>query len=233
MLSQYDLDSLMQTIQADGSVDIYYVVHMIEPREGILDEHIYKSSSKFKVIKVTLTDIYNAFFELLYYLDHTDEYHTEEEDSYYDRFTLYKNLYTVKNSDTIGPFQKDLNPRMPSIVYGYRRKIIDSSTDTEIEINDESIVKPVYTNNMVYGDLIPADISDLYDQGKLDWKYQSVGDAPVEVDGVEFNYVTSPWYILTLSNFPTIEKPLIKTDELNSFFTTLQDAFDYIEQLEA
>jgi hypothetical protein len=50
---------------------------------------------------------------------------------------------------------------------------------------------------------------------------------------VEFNYVTSPWYILTLSNFPMIEKPLIKTDELNSFFTTLQDAFDYIEQLEA
>ena len=101
MLSQYDLDSLMQTIQADGSVDIYYVAHMIEPREGILDEHIYKSSSKFKVIKVTLTDIYNAFFELLYFLDHTDEYHTEEEDSYYDRFTLYKNLYTVKNSDVI------------------------------------------------------------------------------------------------------------------------------------
>lgn len=232
MLTQYELDILMRRIQLHGYADLYYVAHMVEPREGLLDEHIYKSSSKFKVVKLKLMGVYNAFFEYLNFLDNPDEYHTEEEESYYDRFTMYKNLYTVKNSDTIGPFQKDINPRSPSIVYGYRRKIIDTSNNTEIEINDPSPVKPVYTNFLVYADLTAYNLILALQEGRLDWKYKRL-NPPAESDGIEYNYVTSDWYILDIANFPRTEKPLIKTKELNAYFYSLNDAFNYIEQLEA
>ena len=53
------------------------------------------------------------------------------------------------------------------------------------------------------------------------------------VDGIEYQYITSNWYILTLSNYPTLEKPLINVDQYSSFFRTLTEAFYYIDQLVA
>ena len=45
MLNEKDIDELMQNLQKNVKTYIFYVAHMIEPREGIQDEHIYKSNS--------------------------------------------------------------------------------------------------------------------------------------------------------------------------------------------
>ena len=60
MLSQTDIDSLMNKIQSGEPAYIYYTAHMIEGREtDILDEHSYKDVSEFKVVKVQVEDIQN------------------------------------------------------------------------------------------------------------------------------------------------------------------------------
>ena len=51
MLTQYNIDKLMQSIQNGEEVFLYYIAHNIELREGIIDEHQYKSVNKFKPIK--------------------------------------------------------------------------------------------------------------------------------------------------------------------------------------
>ena len=37
MLTEKDLDLLMQQIQSGEETYLYYVAHMIEPREGLMD----------------------------------------------------------------------------------------------------------------------------------------------------------------------------------------------------
>lgn len=227
MLKQSDLDELMQSIQAGEDVYLYYVAHMIESRIGVLQEHTYKSVSDFKVIKVKLTDIKNAYFEYLDYVKNPENYHVEEELEYYDPVTEYRHFYTVKNPPE--SFTKDLNPRIPSIIYGYRRKIYVNG-ELEQDHIDPSPVKEVYTNNPAYGDLHNEELQTAINDHKLDWKYMTLENKEI-VDGIEYQYLTSDWYILTLENFPTLEKPLINIDQRSSYFRTLTEAFYYIDQL--
>ena len=117
---------------------------------------------------------------------------------------------------------------MPSIIYGFTRKVYNR--DVIREVHDPSPVKVVYTNALEFGNSSPSEVEKLMNSDKLDWKYAKL-DSPAIVDGIEYNYITSDWYILTLKNYPMIEKPLINVKEHSGYFIDLQDAFRYIEQL--
>jgi hypothetical protein len=227
MLTQLDLDEIMQSIQAGKDTYLYYVAHKIEARSGFLQEHKYKSVSDFKVIKVKVTDVQNAYFEYLDYKKNPKNYHVEEELEYYDPVTEYKHYYTVKNGSD--KYTKDLNPRIPSIIYGYRRKVYVNN-ELKQDYADPSPVKEVYTNSPSYGSLTGSSLNSALSNHKLDWKYMTLSNKQI-VDGIEYKYLTSDWYILTLDNFPTVEKPLVNVDQYSSYFRTLTEAFYYIDQL--
>lgn len=229
MLNQSDIDTLMQTIQSGAPAHIYYVAHMIEGREtDILDEHSYKNVSKFKVVKVEVENIENAYFEYLNYINNPDSYHIEEEEYYYHPSAKYIKYFITPNKKD--SYNKDLNPRTPSIIYGYKRKIyVDNKVN---EVIDPTPVKEVYTNALEFGNAKSSETISMFDSGKLYWKYMKLSP-PAIVDGIEYNYLTSNWYILTLKNYPMIEKPLINVNEHSSYFMDIQDAFRYIEQLVA
>jgi hypothetical protein len=227
MLTEKEIDKLMQRIQAGETVYIYYIAHGIEGRERWLDEHQYKSLSRFKVVRVELTDIQNAYPEWVYYRSHPDEYHVEEEIEYHRKETTYYHYYMTKN--TSGPYNLDINPRMPSIIYGRTKRVY---VDNELvqETHERSPVMQRYTNFPKYGDLYGTELSQALESGKMDWKYTKLA-APADVDGIMYNYAYSNWYILTLRNYPSIEKPLICAGERSSYFVDLEDAFFYIDQL--
>lgn len=230
MLNQKNIDTLKQSIESGKDTYIWYVAHMIEGREtNILDEHMYKSVSQFKVIKIKVKDIVNAYFELMNFIDHPEQYHTEEEECSYKPGSKYMHYFSVKNAE--GPFEKDINPRMPCIIYGYRRKIYIND-ELVNDYNDPSPVKEIYTNEPGYGEYPVNKVIDLIDEGKLDWKYLKLNNTEI-VDGVEYKYVTSDWYIIDLVNYPMVEKPLINVKQNSSYFMTQEDAFRYIEQLVA
>lgn len=227
MLSQADIDYLMKTIQSGEPAYVYYTAHMIEGREtDILDEHTYKDVSEFKVVKVQVENIENAYFEYLNYINHPENYHIEEEEFYYHPSSKYMQCFIVPN----GPdsYSKDLNARMPSIIYGFYRKVYNR--DVIKEVIDPTPVKPIYTNAPEFGDKITSEVIEDINSGKLDWKYMAL-ESPAIVDGIEYNYITSDWYILTLKNYPMIEKPLINVNDHSGYFIDIQDAFRYIDQL--
>ena len=229
MLSQSDVDFIMKTIQSGEPAYVYYVAHMIEGREtDILDECSYKDVSKFKVVKIQVDNIQNAYFEYLNYVNNPDNYHVEEEEYYYHPEAKYTQLFITPNN-TIGSHEKDINPRMPSIIYGVYRKVygVDGSLK---EVHDPSPVKPVFLNTLEFGDLSISETIECMESGNLDWKYMKL-DSPEIVDGIEYNYVTSDWYVIDLKNYPMVEKPFINVKQHNGYFINIQDAFSYIEQL--
>lgn len=228
MLSQTDIDNLMKKIQSGEPAYVYYAAHMIEGREtDILDEHSYKDVSEFKVVKVEVEDIQNAYFEYLNYVNNPNDYHIEEEEFYYHPSAKYMQCFVTPNMKD--SYDKDLNARMPSIIYGYIRKVYGLDGAIK-EIHDSSPVKEVYTNAPEYGDMTTSEIVSSIISGNLDWKYMAL-DPPEIVDGIEYSYVTSDWYILSLKNYPMIEKPLINVHQHSGYFIDIQDAFRYIEQL--
>lgn len=228
MLSQADIDHLMTTIQSGQPAYIYYAAHMIEGREtDILDEHSYKDVSEFKVVRVQVENIQNAYFEYLNYVNHPENYHIEEEEFYYHPSAKYMQCFITPNMKD--NYDKDLNARMPSIIYGFSRKVY--SFDGAInEVHDPSPVKAVFTNALEFGDKTTSEVTEAMNSGELDWKYMKLENSEI-VDGIEYNYVTSDWYILTLKNYPMIEKPLINVKQHSGYFLDIQDAFRYIEQL--
>ena len=121
---------------------------------------------------------------------------------------------------------------MPSIIYGILRKKITEDDEVLQVINDPSPVKEVYTNELECGDLKGKDLKEAYDSGKLDWKYMNLPAKQV-VDGIEYQYVTSDWYILTTETFHRTEHILINTKTKNAYFTNLDEAYKYMQQLEA
>lgn len=227
MLTEKELDILMQRLQADETVYLYYVAHGIEGRERWLDEHQYKSLSKFKVVRVQLTDIVNAYQEWLFYKNNPDEYHIEEEIEFHRKETTYHHYYVTRN--TTGPYEKDINPRMPSIIYG-RTKRVYVEDELVQETHERSPVMQKYTNFPSYGDLYGAELAAALESGKMDWKYTKLA-APADVDGIMYNYAYSNYYVLTLKDYPSIEKPLIYAGERSSYFVDLEEAFYYIDQL--
>lgn len=230
MLTQSDIDGLMDLIQYDSPAYIYYIAHMSEVRQtSSTDKCVYKDISDFKVIKVRVSDIQNAYFEYLNYLNNPDDYHTESEECYYAPDSKYMHYYITKNLDD--NYNLDINPRIPSIIYGCKRLIYTINGYTN-EVTDPSPIKPIYTNSLEYSNKTKEQVNSDFDNNKLNWKYIKL-NSPESVDGVDFNFVTSDWYILTLQNFPTIEKPLININRCNEYFINIDDAFRYIEQLKA
>lgn len=229
MLNEKDIDSLMLKIQSKQDAFVYYVAHMIEGREtNTLDEHSYKDVSKFKVVKVKVIDIQNAYFEYEHYVKTPSDYHIEEEECYYHPSAKYIHYFVCRNGEK--SYSKDLNPRMPSIIYGYKRKIFVD--DTIKDVIDPSPVKEVYTNVPSFGNYNQTQIGAAFTGGKLDWKYKKLAP-PANVDGINYSYLTSDWYILTLENYPMVEKPLINIHQHSGYFIDTQDAFRYIDQLVA
>lgn len=229
MLNQADIDYLMQTIQSNKPAYVYYVAHMIEGREtNTLDEHMYKDVSQFKVVKVRVDAIENAYFEYKNYIENPKNYHVEEEECYYKPSAKYIHYFVVPN--TAQSYALDINPRTPSIIYGYKRKIYVNGKVNDVL--DPSPVKEVYTNTPEFGTMTKAQVANALNSGKLNWKYIKLKH-PAIVDGIEYNYVTSDWYILTLRNYPMVEKPLINVHQHSGYFIDIQDAFRYIEQLVA
>lgn len=230
MLTQLDIDKLQIQIQSGKTPEIYYAAHYIECREGVIDEEQYKSVSQFRAIKIKISEITNAYFEVLNYEKNKSNYHIESEEAYYDINSKYIHYYTVPN----GPasYSKDMNPRMPSIIYGYTRRYFDDNDVLIKTINEPSPVKAVFTNDLQYGTFKGNDIKNAYNNKQLDWKYMTLKNKEI-VDGVEYKYVTSDWYILKCANFPKTEHILINTNNKNAYFMELTDAFKYIDQLRA
>ena len=231
MLTQADIDTLKYKIDKGEKAEVYYIAHMIEGREiNTLDEFTYKGISNFKIIKIEIEDIENAYFEYLNYEKDTNmkKYHVEEEECYYNpikdsvgNYEKYVHKFVVPNGET--SYSKDINSRMPSIIYGYARTI--TLNGEEKTITDPTPVKPVYKQFKDHSFSVDSNYN-------LDWKYMEL-DHPAKVDGIEFNYITSDWYILTLKNYPMIEKPLINVKDHSAYFMNLEDAFSYLEQLKA
>ncbi len=229
MLSQADIDHLMQTIQSGKDAFVYYVAHMIEGREtNTLDEHTFKDVSQFKVVKVKVAAIENAYFEYKRYIDNPSNYHIEEEECYYHPSVKYIHYFVVPNGAR--SYTKDLNPRIPSIIYGYKRKVYNG--DEVNDVIDPSPVKEVYTNAPEFGTMTTSQVNAALNNNKLNWKYMKL-NPPAIVDGIQYSYLTSDWYILTLKNYPMVEKPLINVKQHSGYFIDIQDAFRYIEQLVA
>lgn len=233
MLNQKDIDILKQEIQNAGEAKLYYAAHMIEPREGVVDEHVYKSVSKFKVIELTVTDIWNAYWEYMDFMKNPKNYNTERAVSYYDHLYKHIELFVVPNDKPIESANNRVYySRIPSIIYGHRRQIVDEDNKVINEISDPSPIKVVYTNALEYADYTSDEVAEAFDAGLLDWKYKKL-DPPAESDGVEYSYITSDWYILRMNNFPKIELPMVNVNQKSAFFRDLNDALDYIDQLEA
>ena len=177
------------------------------------------------------------------YLKNPDKYHKETELCYYqplDRFIYHKDPSNTGNTDPyvsythtfIVPngkksYSKDINARMPAVIYGFERE--HEVGGVKKTINIPSPITPVYTNVL---ECMVDDINNAETLGynNLKWKYLKL-DNNALVDGIEYGYVTSNWYILTLANYPMIEKPLINVNDYSCYFMTLKDAANYIEQL--
>ena len=91
MLKEADIDKLMLNIQSGRDAFVYYIAHNVECREGIIDELSYKSIPRFRVIKLIVNNIYNAYFELLKYYEHPENYYTEKKPIQIS----IQNIYTI------------------------------------------------------------------------------------------------------------------------------------------
>lgn len=230
MLTQYEIDTIMKTLQSGEKVYLYYVTHMIESPKDLLNIDFYKCDSKFKVVKIEIKGVKNAYFEYLNYRMNPNDYHIESETCYYDGTGKRNNYYIVPNST--GPYESEINPRIPSVIYGHvNQEKYDESTGEITQKVDNSLIDFVYTNSITYGDCTPNEAFYAFVDGKLDWKYRKLMDA-VPIDGVAYEYITSDWYVLDVK-FPCVELPLINTHISNSYFMNLNDALGYMEQLEA
>ena len=227
MLNQKDIDQLMLNIQSGAGAYLYYIAHRVECRETHIDEYQYKSAQDFRVLKLKVNNVSNAYFAYLDFIEHPEDYHTEQEEAYNDEFTKYVYYYTVPNIEV--PYTKDLNPRVPSMIFGLRRKLYKSGILIG-DYSDPSPIKPKYTNNLEYGNLDQAQIESKYEHGDLDWKYMKLR-SPLDDDGILYNYITSNWYILDIENFPRVEKPLINTEQKTAYFINNYDAQSYLKQL--
>lgn len=227
MLTQKDIDNLMLKIQSNIDAYVYYIAHMVECREGYIDEYHYKSAQDFRVLKLKVNNITNAYFKYLEFVDHPEKFHTEKEESYSDEFTKYVYYYNVPT--TRPPYDRDLNPRIPSAIYGMRRILYKSGVVVG-DYTDPSPIKPLYTNTPIYGDYDQGIVTEKLNDGKLDWKYIKLS-RPLSDDGINYRFITSDWYILDIENFPRTEMPLINVKQKTAYFMTNNAAQSYMREL--
>lgn len=235
MLTEKDIDLLKSRIQNGEQPILYYVADYNETRDNNVYNAANKTHNKYKVIEVKIKDIHNAYFEYLNYVNDTEgkKYHVEEEVEHYD----YKpenaviHRYIVPNGKK--SYSKDINPRIPSIIYG-EKKIYNNFNDSgeTLEYVSPSPIKPIYTNVLSFNGLSNSEIKSLMDNHKLDWKYMTL-EQPTLVDGIEYDYITTNWFYLETVNYPTIEYPLIIIGENSSYFMSLENAWNFVRECEA
>ena len=160
MLTQYDIDKLKDRIQKGETPTLYYVADFDESRENNNLDATYKSDRKYKVVEVRIRDIHNAYYDYLDYINHKDNYHEETETEYYDYMEdhAFTNRYIVKN--TSGKFDKDLNPRIPSIIYG-RKKVLNYYNPVRFIMENEQYNFVVKLHNMESRNSSFTEINDL------------------------------------------------------------------------
>lgn len=230
MLTIKDIDYLADLINKGYKPSIYYVANLLETREGYLDELIYKSVPKYKVVRINVTKIENAYFELLRCQQNPDAFHIEEEDCFYSPTDRYRHYYIVPNEPE--SFDKAFNSRMPSIVYGMKKTLYRAG-ELEQDFVMPSPVKEIYTNALSFMDLSETEAENAYEQGELDWKYYKIPNGGKEINGLNFKYITSDYYILDIENFPRTEKPLINVNQKTAYFMSNEEAQNAIAQYEA
>ena len=64
-------------------------------KDLVIDEEQYKSISQFRPIKIKISKIANAYFEVLHYQNNKSEYHIESEEAYYDVNLKYIHYRTI------------------------------------------------------------------------------------------------------------------------------------------
>lgn len=236
MLTQKDIDNLKLKIQNGETPTLFYVCDYQETRNNNSNNANYKTDHRYKVIEVKIRDIHNAYYEYLNFKEELDKangditkingYHTEEDVEHYDYKMEHSVItkYIVKNSNK--SYSKDLNPRIPTEIYGERL----SSGNSEF-ITDTPIT-PHFTNKLEYGDLIGNAIIEQYNNKNLEWKYMHLENKEI-VDGIEYEYLYTDWYYLETINFPTVEYPLINTTRRCSYFLTLEEAWEFVKECEA
>lgn len=230
MLSQYDLDLIMQKIQGGEKAYVYYVCNSYNARKVLPEENIFGTNPSYKVVKVEVSNIYNAYFEYLNYVNNPNDYHVETETCYYGTPDKHTRQYIVPNGK--GIYELDISPKMPSSIYGNHKQIYYQSTGEIVDVIDESHIECRFENALSYGDCSYEEVLEAFDNNKLDWKYKKLPTNAL-IDGEEYSYITSNWYVLDIKGFPMTEMPLINTFIKNEYFTDLNNALSYMEQLEA
>ena len=229
MLNQKNIDELMLQIQSGLDAYVYYIAHRVECREGAIDEYQFKSIPDFRVLRLKVENIYNAYYEYLKYLEHPENYSTEHEETFADEFTKYLFYYTVPNKGQV--YMNEFNPRIPSVIFGTRRILYKSGIIVK-DYSNPSPIKEKYTNALEYGNLTPAQVLTKLQGGYLDWKYKKF-ENPVTIDGIDYSYLTSDWFILNIPTFPRTELPLINVKQQTAYFMTNEAAQSYLKQLKA
>lgn len=240
MLKQKDIDELMNKIQNGETPILFYVCDYNETRDNNNNAD-FKTNHKYKVLEVKLHNIISAYDEYLkfyadytsaleehkeYPLDHLINFHVEEDYEYYDYLDIHRicHKYIVPNGDS--SYTKDLNPRIPSKIYGECKVYKDKEYVTP------SPIKAQYTNLIEYCGFTEAEAKQMFEDGKLDWKYVKLDNNAI-IDGIEYKYLYTNYYILETINFPTVEYPLVNVTEKCNFFTNLEDAWEFIKECEA
>ena len=215
MLKEYDIDIIHKGIQSLGYHTVYYIAHDVECREGYVDEFAAKSNPKFSILELKVTDIINAYFELLNYKEYPERYHTESLTMWIDQNMKYVKYYTVPNKEL--SYNNRFNPTMPSIIYGVKRNVYfhGALQDT---YNDPSPIKPRYIHEPIYCNEVAW---DKLNNGELNWKYKQIDNSIVGTD----------WYILVVPELHRAEHHLININQKTAFFLNLNDAISYKKEL--
>ena len=227
MLTERDIDKIHDDIVHYGSADIYYISHQVERRESYIDEVAYKSRARFKIQKLKIKDISNAYFEYLKFKERPDLYMEESEEILDKSGNKVVYYYTVPKPKQ--QYTQEFNPRIPSAIFGRYRKIYINDI-LKYEHSDPSPVKPVYTNVISYNGLDQNESLKLLRDGELSWKYR-VLDHLVEVDAIKYKYLTSDWFILDIKDYCRLEQHMVNVKQKSAFFINDWEALSFADEI--
>lgn len=240
MLTEKDIDLLWDQIRQGRVRDplnlnnyptVYYLASRVERRESYIDEVAFKSDPQIDIVKIKVTGISNALWELLNYKENPEEYHTESETVVIDFNNRYEHHYILPNESKSYslPFRPRVQAVMPSTIYGCRR-IRFKNSEVIGDYADPSPVQPIFTNTLKFADASASLTLGYYNAGSLNWKYREAPEGTV-VDGIPFKYMTSNWFVLEIGDFPRSEHHLVNVNQKNAFFTDLGKAISWKEEM--
>ena len=218
MLTQEHIDKLHNDTSKYGAY-IYYIANVLElyPNDRNRDRLFYKLIPEFRILKIKVVSVYNAYFEYLNFVNNPNDYHVETLESYSADGTKIEDEIYVHNYI-----------REPSIIYGKNRSFYKNNVLVQSTV-DPSPISPKYTNTLSY-DYVD-DVQEAMENGELDWKYLAL-DSPITVDDTEYNYVTSDYYVLETSDSPIAENPLVKVNQKSEYFYTLEEAMLFLKEFD-